>query len=377
MSEDIETAPLPTPDDPPARARVRSGSGAPRGSGVAWLIALLALAVGGLALWRVVALERGQANTQTALRDELGARFDVLSHNAERGKRDLDGLRARVADTDSVNQSVREEILGLGERSRHLEDAVANLAEQRLSGRDALALNEAEFLLQQAAERLVLFHDAQAAIAAYQLADSALAAAQDPVFASVRQSIGAERRALEASRPVDTQGAITTLERLRASLATLPVPHASVVDDSASSSRWARFFAQFVHISHRSDVDPVAGRDIGLRRTLGAIDLHAAEAALLARDADGYKAALARTRAGIAAGFDGQSAEVAKALAELDGLASAPLAPALPELGNALKELRNLRATRALAQPSAVLPAAAQPAANAATLAPAPTEVRP
>jgi uroporphyrin-3 C-methyltransferase len=31
-----------------------------------------------------------------------------------------------------------------------------------------------------------------------------------------------------------------------------------------------------------------------------------------------------------------------------------PLAPALPELGSALKELRNLRATRALAQPRGV-----------------------
>jgi len=38
-------------------------------------------------------------------------------------------------------------------------------------------------------------------------------------------------------------------------------------------------------------------------------------------------------------------------LAELDRLASAPLAPAVPELGSALRELRNLRATRALAQP--------------------------
>jgi uroporphyrin-3 C-methyltransferase len=45
-------------------------------------------------------------------------------------------------------------------------------------------------------------------------------------------------------------------------------------------------------------------------------------------------------------------------LAEIDRLAAAPLAPAMPELGTALHELRNLRATRALAQPRSAHPAA-------------------
>jgi uroporphyrin-3 C-methyltransferase len=43
-------------------------------------------------------------------------------------------------------------------------------------------------------------------------------------------------------------------------------------------------------------------------------------------------------------------------LAEIDRLAAAPLAPPLPELGSALRELRNLRATRALAQPRPAAP---------------------
>jgi uroporphyrin-3 C-methyltransferase len=50
---------------------------------------------------------------------------------------------------------------------------------------------------------------------------------------------------------------------------------------------------------------------------------------------------------------------VKETLAEIDRLAAAPLAPATPELGTALRELRNLRATRALAQPHAAHPAAA------------------
>ena len=50
---------------------------------------------------------------------------------------------------------------------------------------------------------------------------------------------------------------------------------------------------------------------------------------------------------------------------ELDRLAAQPLAPALPELGTALKELRNLRATRALSRPRA--PDAAAPEQESGT----------
>lgn len=356
MSEDIETLPPTAADAATARATDDRVS-APRraGTGGAWLIALIALAVGGVALWRVYEIERGQADAQAALRTELVARIDELSRNVDQRKRDLDSLRARVADADGVNKSVREELLGLGERSRHLEDAVANLAEQRLSGRDALALNEAEFLLQQAQERLALFHDAQAALTAYQLADSALAAAEDPVFASVRQAISAESRALEASKPADTQAALATLERIRVSLAALPPPQAAT-SDIAPSSRWENFISQFVHISHSNDTATLTNRDIGMTRALSAIDLRAAEAALLARDADGYTAALKRARAGIVAGFDTRAAAAKSALADLDRLAGTPLASAPPELGGALRELRNLRATRALARPPAAKP---------------------
>jgi uroporphyrin-III C-methyltransferase len=348
--------------DPPARGR----------NGVGWLVALLALAAiaaCAYALWRVHALERGQAEAQAAVREQLSARIDELARGADQRKRDMESLRARVGDADSVNRSLREELLGLGERSRHLEDAIANLAEQRLGARDALAMNEAEFLLQQAKERLGLFRDAQAAIVAYRLADSALAAAEDPVFASVRQSIGAELQALEAARPVETRAALGTLERLRGELQRMPQPRASV-DESAPAqpvSRWRAFFQQFVRIRHGAERDSFGDRDVALARSLCALDLRMAEAALFSRDADAWKAALQRARGGLEAGFDTGAAPVRNALAELDRLAAAPFAPALPELGNALKELRNLRATRSLAQPPAAPAVVPVPAAPAAT----------
>src|SRR5690606_241429 len=104
-----------------------------------------------------------------------------------------------------------------------------------------LAMNEAEFLLQLAQERLSLFHDASSAIAAYGLADSALAAAEDPVFASLRQTIGAERQALEASRPAETQATLRALEGLRARLPELAKQAVAAGEPPAQESRWSRF----------------------------------------------------------------------------------------------------------------------------------------
>ena len=290
MSEDSAKL-LPAPAVESTSAASPAQTGAKRGgSGIASALALLALVAAGIALWRVYVIEHGQADAQAGIRNEMSARIDELMRGEQQRKHDLEAMRARLADADGVNKSVREEMLGLAERSRHLEDAVANLAEQRLTGRDALALNEAEFVLQQAQERLALFGDAQAAISAYKLADSALAAAEDPVFSSVRQTIGAELHALEASKPVETQAAIIALEHARGALANLPTERATP-EETASTSRWQNFFTQFVRISHTDDANSQAPRDIGLVRSLAAVDLRSAEAALLARDADGYKAA--------------------------------------------------------------------------------------
>ncbi|HEY0178271.1 MAG TPA: uroporphyrinogen-III C-methyltransferase [Dokdonella sp.] len=347
--EDIVTA-APAASAPTSVPERRARAGRARGGAALWVVALLALALAGVALWRAYAREHGEAAARAAIHDELGARIDDLARVADQRKRDVDSLRARIADADAVNKSLREELLGLGERSRHLEDAVANLAEQRRSGRDALAMNEAEFLLLAAQERLALFHDATGALAAYRLADDALATAEDPVLASVRQTLAAERQALEASKPLETHDAIAALERVRTSLADLPPPRAAA-DADAPASRWQRFLAQFVRI-RRDDAPADAPRDAALARSLVALDLRIAEAALLAHDADGCKAALARARRGLAVFADAQSAPGRDAFAALDRVAAQTLPPAPPELGATLKELRNLRATRALSPPA-------------------------
>lgn len=313
-----------------------------------WLLVLLAVLIA-LGWWLQRQL-REQGSEQTRV---LETRLDQLARSNEQLRRDLESLRSRDADAKAINQGIREELLAYNERSRALEDAVANLAEQHLGHRDAMALDEAEFILQLAGERLALFRDANGALAAYRLADSALAAAEDPLFANVRQTIAAEMRALEEAKPVQVRASLDALVEFGAGLHALPLKKTIATPDAGKRplSRWREILGRFVRINDDSTAPQLSTRNDELNRSLIAVDVHIAETMLLARDEPGFKAALARVRGGVANAFDPDDARVQATMATLDRLAAMPMAPALPQLGSALGELRNLRTTRALSRP--------------------------
>ncbi len=351
MDNDSETT-LPTPavrDDtatpatPPPRRR--------RGSWLPLLVILVLAA--GVAAWAwLQETHRERERTDaTAREDRVTAAIAEATREDGAMRREVEALRNRLSDAEAMNRSLREELLGVTERSRALEDAVANLAQQRLTSRDVLALNEAEYVLQLAGERLTLFHDPAAAIAAYRLADSALASAEDPLFASVRQTIAAEIQALEAAQPLQTQATLGALAMLREAATQWPARPLAVGEDALQpTSRVGRLIAPFVRIRRDDEGAAIAPRETGLARTLVVLDLRAAEAALFARDQAAFTGALERARGGLDEAFDPATDGVREARASLDRLLASPLAPALPELGTALRELRNLRSARALSR---------------------------
>ena len=349
MSADtLETAPaLPGPDIDTPATRTNGGTRRP-GSGIAGaalLIALLALGLAAYVAWRE--READAAHTQET-QARLAAQVEALTHSIEQLRGNADAVRQRLEDNAKVDQTEREEVLGLGERARLLEDAVANLADKRLSGRDSLVLDEAELLLTLGAERYTLFHDTTAAIAAYRLADGALAEVENAAFATVRQSVSAELDAFGAQRGADSNALAAQIDQLAAQLPQLPAPtRVPAPEAGANTSRLWRVLGALVQVRHDEDANLLL-RDAGLSRTLAVLDLRAAESALFARDDTRYHTALGAARAQLGA-FERSEPHVAAAYATLDKLDQAQLAPAPPPLlGTALKELRNLRATHAL-----------------------------
>ena len=157
-----DTAPAsPVPAAAPSTASARRPTGpAPRRGGgglaIAILFSLAALGAAGYTGWTVWNMRQdlGAANGLRGQVDTLQTAVDGL-------RDDNANLRRRISDADGVNRSAREEMLGVSERTRNLEDAVANLSERSLSGHDAMLLDEAESLLRMAKERFALFGDAK------------------------------------------------------------------------------------------------------------------------------------------------------------------------------------------------------------------------
>ncbi|MEO6075972.1 MAG: uroporphyrinogen-III C-methyltransferase [Dokdonella sp.] len=359
-----ETSPVAKSAPPPPMPALKPVSNPPRrgGGGIfTGMLVLVALLFSGYSLWRVEQSRKSVDNGQTQAMIALEQQVDSATQANQQLRGDLDTLRSRFRDADTVNKGLREEMLAIGERSRNLDDAVANLAEQRLTGRDALALNEAEFLLMMANERYQLFGDANAATQGLQLADSALAASQDPIFSGVRATITAERDAIAAGQDSATRATLRSLGTLADGAGDWPMRNSEPAEDTdPQASRFSRVFSRFVRIRHGDET--LAAREPTLARSLLRIDLHAATAAWLAREKGDYQAALQRARNDIVASFDDAAAPVQAALAEVDRLAAQPVAPPLAVLGTALKELRDLRATRALSrQPMEAMPAPAVP----------------
>ncbi|HVJ61941.1 MAG TPA: uroporphyrinogen-III C-methyltransferase [Tahibacter sp.] len=345
---DMDTPDSATPALPPsepAAAATATVSNPPRSrlAPIALIAALAAAGIGGLAWWQASSLDRSStaaAQEAQLLRTDL----DGLRRNTDLDRRDRDQLRQRLTDAENVNKSLREELLGVTERARVLEDAIANLADKRLSGHDSLLLNEAELVLLLAKERFELFRDSAAAERAYRLADTALAAVEDPAFATVRETLAVELRELAELKQAPQGGGIAELERLRQSLPSLDTTQSA---GAPTQSRLARVLGQFVRVSHTGEAG-VAARDPVLLRGLIGLDLRAAELALLERNDTALHEALARARAQIAGAFDANAANVQHALATLDRLGAAAPPPAAVELGATLKELRNLRSTHTL-----------------------------
>lgn len=320
-------------------------------AGLAILLALIALLLGGWAIWQTKVLEQAR-DAEAAQVVRYDARLAAIERSDAAANNKQQALEQRLNDATSDNRATRDALQGIDQRARNLETAIGTLSDQQMGGRDSLLLDDAELLLRAGQQRYTLFHDAASALQAYTLAEQVLAQVQDPAFAPVRASVANERAALAAAMPPPRQQALDALDALRAQLPSLPLA-APEVGDSANSHPgiWSHLWHAFSGILRieRDESAPLPAADARFARELGELDLAQAQASLLTFDDAGYRAALQRVEATLAARFDDGSQDVQHARAEVLALLAAqpPSSPA-PQLGGALAQLRDLRATHAL-----------------------------
>lgn len=369
---DITTTPESVHEESPRRFRI-----------LPWLLILLLLVAAGFAGWWFLLRPNAVAPSATTQIQSLDQRLDDLQQAVAQLKDRDQTLHARLNDGEQVDKSVRAQLLPMGQRLQSLEDSIGNLADKRLSGHDALVLDEAELLLTLGAERYTLFHDVPTTIAAYRAADTALSQIDDATFATVRETIAAEIAALNDLHASDPASINSRLAALRAEVSRLPAPRSTPTTPStnASTSRLWRVLGALVQVHHDDDVQTqFLLRDIGLARHLIELDLRDAGVAALARDDSGYRDAVADARSQLAASFAADEPAVQSALKQLDALQAAAFAPPAPEIfGASIRELRNLRATHALRAPSALPPEAIhmKPSGQPQPATPSPNETEP
>ena len=320
-----------SPDPAPAPRRASR-------RGASWLL-LSAIAVLAFAGWRgwqawsarETAMQRTLAEHSAA----LDARIAAL-----RGEQRAQALRLQQG--EASNRVLREEVIGIGQRSALIEQAVEELAEPGRHGAQALLLDETALLLGIGQQRLQLAGDLDGTRRAYALAANLLDRVDDPQLLDLRQTLVQERAAIDVLGP-DPRA--TALRELAAFAAALPAGDAAAAVDDADATWWQRLFARVVRVQPSRGAiatDPVDRRDarIGLDLELGL-----ARAAAERRDDDAWRMALDRVAPWLHRLWP-DSPQRRALEARLRALRGLPLAVSNPVLGSTLQQLQALRATR-------------------------------
>ena len=314
---------------------------------VACAVAALLLAI--YAHWRLGQFDaridrvRGQVAQVRGTQDRLAGQLSTLTARLETAqsamRTELRGLRELPAQVDELGRSVEE----LRTRTE---------APQR-----AWVRAEAMYLLDLGARRLNLEHDVSTAIVAMETADGRLATIDDPAVAEVRALLGRELAELRAVPSPDLPGVLARIAAIEATLPTLPVLGVPATQGRRLEAqaqpagplerglhRLSQALRDLVSIRR---VDPAATRLVtleeqALRRQHLELLLFAARVAAMQPNAAAYQQSLQAASAWLAQFFDASSPEVAGAQAEIAALRDVNIAPPLPAVGAAARQLQRV-----------------------------------
>jgi uroporphyrin-3 C-methyltransferase len=308
---------------------------------VSLVVALVAGAIV-LYMWK----EMEQARTSAALsQDELSDRIgDLESANSARG---AEMAEARQGNEDIVRQNAA------------LKSALDELRVRVTRDRSEWLLAETEFLLSTANRKLRFDRDVNSAIAALEEAGDRLQMLNDPSLVPVRTAVARDLQSLRRVPAVDRTSMALQLSALIEASNELPlaqrlapIAHAAARQERPAVTGWRDFFPALwsdikglvtIHRTAQA-VTPLLPPEqrFFLRQNL-ALKLEAARVALLQRDPAIFQGAVREAQAWVKDYFDAEATAVRTALDQLARLQAADIAPALPDIGDSLRQLRRIK----------------------------------
>lgn len=310
----------------------------PRRAIAPWLLVIALAGALGVGAWqwqlRETRRDAEAADAQARLA-AFEARLDAL-RLAQRGQ------QGRLQHADATNRVLRDELLALGERAALFEDALARLAQREAAGRQALRLDEVEFLLAAGMQRAQLMGDLDGARRAYALAAGVLDSLADPTLTDLRQTLAHERATLDASG-VDPRTRVLAQLAALGRIVSAPPPASRAPPETTSG--WRRVLGALVDVRPSASTAPPRAVDRAAWQATLQLELALARAAAERRDAPAFRAALSRADVALRALWPASSARD-HALARLRALSAHALSPTLPALGTTLQQLRQRQVSR-------------------------------
>lgn len=296
---------------------------------------------------RVDQLDDTLAGIQRSLA-EINQRLGTLSADDNAAGDDIDALERRVEELRALDS--------VPARVASIERSVTALRGMSSGSLNAFALAQAEHLLQIANAEVELAGNPDVALAALEMADERLLSVGDPGLTDVRRVLSAEMRALGGIERSDVAGSAVALGSLAASIATLPLENgelprtaagadASVEGLSGTERAMATLRNAFsgAFSVRRTDekVEPLMAPDAAYYLSANlALQLQAARLALLKGEPELVEASLDDAESWLRDYYDLEDPAVTEALATLDEVRRETVMPALPDVSESLRLLR-------------------------------------
>jgi uroporphyrin-3 C-methyltransferase len=369
----------PQPQQTPDEAKPRRGGSA--AAGLALLLALAALAGTAWMWWQdqsaigqeeerllaeIARLENRDNSLDEALRalretvtaqgtGGTSAAVEALQARADADRAQLEKAEQAVSEQLALSRSLQQAADALHGRLLAAEAALAGMSVQAVDAGSELDLAEVDYLLRLAHERLQLFADPPAADRALEVADSHLAALDNPVYLGVRREIATARSALKALQMPDYLQIASGLDAVQNKLPTLPFPQPEAASTASGDggdgdgSWWARLKATLAGLvtvrrsSLEEQVLSLEDKDYIRQRIW--LQLEIAHLALMRREEEDFRRSLERARESVATWFDPADAAVQQVQSDLAALAALEIEVEMPDITAAWTTLRAVRAS--------------------------------
>ena len=326
-------------------------------------------------------LQQALASVQDAASQQTGSQVTAQLGDMQQRLQALEATQAANEnfrnEASAWTRSAQAAIADTQARLNAVDERLRTLAARSAQGDSELQLEEIDYLLRLAQERLQLFGDTRNADRALQLADQQVVSFDNPMFIALRREITAARQALAATDVPDMVSLSAELDKLQDSLATLPFKTSEhetarqASSDETGLSWWQRLknsLAGLVTVRRVADDELVlpALADQQALRQRAWLQMEQARLAALSREQDIYLDALAQAETTITRWFAAGNAEVKLSLSGLQALQQRNVNPPMPDISGPWTTLRSIRdaglsPTVVPAQTSSLAPAVSNP----------------